>query len=151
MCLTPTSLVCPQIVLCDQLVAYLQALKPKEGISPATNDVQAATAAAPEAGMKLVKRKGEDEEMEAMFAGLGGKSKGKGARKGKKGDKKDDKEPSSARIQHSIETLSSFSKLHVDVPRCIGDISTTVEALKVWSKLVHMFSTCTIFNVLLCL
>jgi len=115
-----------EIILCDQLATYLSGLLPKA--AAAAESSPAAPAAAPEAGMKLVKKKGEDEELEAMFAGLGSKGKGKGAKKSKKIDKKEEKD--SARIQHSIDTLSSFSKLKVEVPLSTSSVPATLEALK---------------------
>ena len=83
--------------------------------------------------MKLVKKK-DEAELEAMFAGLGSKGKGKGAKKGKKADKKEEKDTGSARIQHSIDTLTSFSKLKVGVPLTMSSVPETVEALKVMQR-----------------
>eukprot|EP00951_Prasinocladus_malaysianus_P046906 scaffold648050_cov46-Prasinocladus_malaysianus.AAC.1 len=117
-----------KIIMCDQLVIYLNGLLPKEAASESqAGSSGSAGPAAPEAGMKLVKKKNAgDDEMEAMFAGLGGGK--KGGKKGKKAGKKD--EPVDARIQHSIDTLSAFSKLKVDVPLKSTDVPAALEGLK---------------------
>ena len=122
-----------QIVLCDQMASYLTGFLPKASAAPeAAAASSSSAAAAPEAGMKLVKKKGEDEEVDAMFTGLGGKkgAKGKGAKKAaKKAEEK--KDTSLAKLPHSIDTLSAFSKLKVEVPVNATNIPTAIEALKV--------------------
>lgn len=120
-----------QIVLCDQLITYLTVFLPKESAVDLQTEASASATAEPEAGLKLLKKKGmDDDKLEAMFAGLAGKGRGKGAKKAaRKVDKKD--EVSIARIQHSIDTLSAFSRLKVEVPLNSSNIPAAVESLKV--------------------
>eukprot|EP00193_Tetraselmis_chui_P007767 CAMPEP_0177766680 /NCGR_PEP_ID=MMETSP0491_2-20121128/8650_1 /TAXON_ID=63592 /ORGANISM="Tetraselmis chuii, Strain PLY429" /LENGTH=510 /DNA_ID=CAMNT_0019283103 /DNA_START=226 /DNA_END=1758 /DNA_ORIENTATION=+ len=113
-----------EIILCDQMASYLQSYLPKEAVPAETSSASISEPAAPEAGMKRVKKKGEGEEEELFSV------KGKGGKKGKKGGAKKDDKPAVVKIQHSIDTIAAFGKLKVTVPLATDAVTATIEALK---------------------
>jgi hypothetical protein len=107
------------------MASYLQSYLPKEAVPAETSSASISEPAAPEAGMKRVKKKGEGEEEELFSV------KGKGGKKGKKGGAKKDDKPAVVKIQHSIDTIAAFGKLKVTVPLATDAVTATIEALKV--------------------
>lgn len=114
-----------ELLLCDQLVNFLSGMLPKEAKVEVAE--VAVTLAAPGEGMKLLKKKGDDDDLEAMY---GLSSKGKGGKKGKKPAEKEAK-PSVVNMQFTLDILSAFSKLKVEVPVKNSSLPTTLDAIKV--------------------
>ncbi|GBF95776.1 hypothetical protein Rsub_08212 [Raphidocelis subcapitata] len=116
-----------QLYECEQAIAYLRSLV---GSGPASSSAPAkAVEEEPAPGMKLLKKKEED--LDGLFAGLGGSKKGKGAKReaaraaaaaaGDKGAKK---------LALRMDDLKTFMKLGVKAPATIADVAASIEALE---------------------
>ena len=101
-----------QIACCDQLLAFLSRYAP--AAQEATTSAVSQSVEAPE-GMKVVKKKGTEEELDKMFTGLGagkgGKSKGKKGRAGP--GSSDGAKPKDTKLNFSPEIYQGFSKVKV--------------------------------------
>lgn len=115
-----------EIILCEQLISYMQKNAPlDEGIT-LPQQQQKAEIIAPEGfGVAIVSKKNRNEDdLDGWFAGSGGK-------RGKKA-----KAPTSSKskvrekISLSIDALSSFEKVKIPPPTTYGDVPKSLEELK---------------------
>lgn len=108
-----TNHVLAQIACCDQLLAYLGRYAP--AAEEAATSAVSQSVEAPE-GMKVVKKKGAEEELDSWYGGLGGAKggKAKGGKKGRAGPATSAK-PKDTRINFSPEIYQGFSKVKVSL------------------------------------
>ena len=102
-----------QIACCDQLLAYLGRYAP--AAEEAATSAVSQSVEAPE-GMKVLKKKGTEEELDSWYGGLGGAKggKAKGGKKGRAGPTTGAK-PKDTRINFSPEIYQGFSKVKVSM------------------------------------
>lgn len=117
-----------EIFVCDRTIVYL-----KKFLSSADSEVkeEQKVIEAPAPGMKLFKRKGDD-DVDDFFSSVAGK-KGKGKKVEKPAEKKTQK------LHHTIETLKTFMDLQITpVPQSTAEIPATLE--KVEAKKQHFLN-----------
>lgn len=115
-----------ELVLCDQLLAYLARFQVKEDVKEEGSKGPAAELE----GMKILRKKLNDDELDGMFAGVGKKG-GKGKAPAKKEEAKRDE--SSARVTHTLDMITAFDRVKVPAPTTRGQAASafaTVEEKK---------------------
>ncbi len=99
-----------QIACCDQLLAFLGRYAP--AAQEAATSAVSQSVQAPE-GMKVLKKKGTEEELDSMFTGLGGGKGGKGRGKKSRNSSSDGSKPKDTKLNFSPEIYQGFSKVKV--------------------------------------
>ncbi|GBG00473.1 hypothetical protein Rsub_13154 [Raphidocelis subcapitata] len=118
-----------QVYECEQAMAYLRSLVAAGAASAAASEAAAPKAAdeAPAPGLKLLKKKGDD-ELEGLFAGSG--KKGKGAkREAARTGAAAAVDKGARRLALRMDDLRMFMKLGVKAPATAGDAPAALEAL----------------------
>ena len=113
-----------EIVMCDQLAAYLGKLSVESSKEGAVNEPANADQPAALAGMKVLTKK-PDDDADAWMMGAG-KKKGKGKKSASKG-------VVSEKLIHTVDILNAFATLKLSVPVTksdVPDILKKVEATK---------------------
>mmetsp|Transcript_1225 Transcript_1225/g.4061 ORF Transcript_1225/g.4061 Transcript_1225/m.4061 type:complete len:483 (+) Transcript_1225:124-1572(+) len=110
-----------EVVMCEQLAAYLGKYVEDEASTsaPAKDEEAEAKATEAMAGLKLIGKK-------SMDAGAG-VSKGKKGKKGKGGG--GDSKPSVVKLVHSLDTLASFTRVGLTPPPTSAGAKETIEEL----------------------
>ncbi|MCO5580892.1 hypothetical protein L7F22_034764 [Adiantum nelumboides] len=116
-----------EIIMCEQLLSYMQKNAPLDEGASVPQQQQKADIVTPQGfGVALVSKKNRTEdELDGWFAGSGGK-KGKKA-KGSTSLKSKVRE----KISLSLDALTSFEKLKISPPASYGDVTKSIEELKV--------------------
>ena len=99
-----------QIACCDQLLAFLARYAP--AAQEATTSAISQSVEAPE-GMKVLKKKGTEEELDSWFGGLGASKGGKGRGKKSRSNSSDGSKPKDTKLNFSPEIYQGFSKVKV--------------------------------------
>ncbi|KAI5076920.1 hypothetical protein GOP47_0008985 [Adiantum capillus-veneris] len=116
-----------EIIMCEQLLSYMQKNAPLDEGAATPQQQQKTEIVAPEGfGVALVSKKNRNEdELDGWFAGSGSK-KGKKVR-GSTAVKSKIRE----KVSLSLDALTSFEKLKIPAPATYGDITKSIEELKV--------------------
>lgn len=115
-----------EIIICDQLISYLQKHAPAVEESSSAVAVKAEIVAPKGVGNVLISKKSRnDEELDGWFLGSGAKGKGKKT-KAPTATKSKEKE----RLSLSLDVLTSFQKVKLSPPLTVGDAPKAVEDVK---------------------
>lgn len=116
-----------EIILCDQLLSFLQKYVTPSGDETPVAPVQKLEITAPKGvGELLVPKKSRnDEALDGWFGGFGGKAKNK---KGKTPAPHKNKEK--ATITLSVDIVDSFAKVKLSPPSTVGDVPKSLEEVK---------------------
>lgn len=109
-----------EIIICDQLVAYIQKLGVPGAEEEKGEEVAKKEVAAEGFGKMVVSKKNRDEE-DSFFGGLAKGKKKKGARQRDRGERF---------VSHSLDAISSFGKIKLAPPTGTGEFEETIEKLK---------------------
>ncbi|KAL3680985.1 hypothetical protein R1sor_023941 [Riccia sorocarpa] len=115
-----------EIIICDQLISYLQKHAPVVEEASSTAPVKAEIVAPKGVGNVLISKKSRnDDELDGWFSGSSNKGKGKKSR-APTATKSKEKE----KLSLSLDVLTSFQKVKLSPPTTVGDAPKSIEEVK---------------------